>query len=134
MGNWTATKHSTVRSRIEKMVLSFTVVDMVRTIKQEKESRARTVIRIMCSIINKASSMSKSRVHKRIHYPPGSLIYNGPHRDEAVRVRIVHFNEEVFDEHEYTGDQKMFDRPGGTTTWIHVNGIHQTEHGLTEPL
>lgn len=72
--------------------------------------------------------MGKGRSNKRIHYPPGSLIYNGPQRDEAVHVRIVHFDEEVFDEHHYTaGDKKMFDQPKGTTTWIHVNGIHETE-------
>jgi magnesium transporter len=64
---------------------------------------------------------------KRVHYPPGSLVYRGKERTEAAVVRILRYNPEAIIEEQYTFDASRMKPVEGQVTWIHVNGIHDVD-------
>lgn len=69
----------------------------------------------------------KSR-SKTIGLPPGTLVHIGEKKTEKVRITIIDYNEEQFQEKEIKNIEECFpfkDKP--TVTWINVDSIHQIE-------
>ncbi len=60
--------------------------------------------------------------------PPGSLIHIGEKKAESVRIRILDYDENQFEEKEAKSIEECFpfkDKP--TTTWINIDGLHQVD-------
>ena len=75
-------------------------------------------------------SFSAHRPHRladKVGHPPGSVVFTGTHRDEPIQFSVFDYTESSLDEHD-TGDIEdvlsYFSSP--TTTWINVDGIHDT--------
>ena len=57
--------------------------------------------------------------------PPGSLVHIGPERTEKIRVTVVDYGEEHFEEREIGSPSELAPYCGkSTVTWIDVVGIH----------
>ncbi len=60
--------------------------------------------------------------------PPGSLIHIGEKKSESVRIRILDYDDNQFEEKEAKSIEECFpfkDKP--TTTWINIDGLHQVD-------
>lgn len=60
--------------------------------------------------------------------PPGSLIHIGEKKAESVRISILDYDENQFQEKEAKTIEECFpfkDKP--TTTWINIDGLHQVD-------
>ncbi len=60
--------------------------------------------------------------------PPGSLIHIGEKKSESVRIRILDYDENQFEEKDAKSIEECFpfkDKP--TTTWINIDGLHQVD-------
>ncbi|MFZ3382810.1 MAG: magnesium/cobalt transporter CorA [Candidatus Methanoperedens sp.] len=60
--------------------------------------------------------------------PPGSLIHIGEKKAESVRIRILDYDDNQFEEKEAKSIEECFpfkDKP--TTTWINIDGLHQVD-------
>ena len=65
---------------------------------------------------------------QKVGMPPGSLVYIGEERTEPVQITVAHYNETHFHEAEVQTIQECLHfRDSETVTWIHINGIHETE-------
>ncbi len=65
---------------------------------------------------------------KEIGLPPGTPVYTGKRKEEPVRLTVIDYDEEHFEESEINRPQECAtfrDRP--TVTWINVDGVHQVE-------
>ncbi len=69
----------------------------------------------------------KKRSHKT-GLPPGTLVHVGERRAEKVRIRILDYDAEQFEEKEAKTIEESFpfkDKP--TVTWINIDGLHEVE-------
>jgi len=69
----------------------------------------------------------KKRAHK-IGLPPGTPVYVGEKREEKVRISVVDYDEEFFEEKEVSRLEDCFglkDTP--TVSWINVDGVHDVQ-------
>lgn len=60
--------------------------------------------------------------------PPGTLVHIGEKRTEKVRISLIDYDEERFEEKQMERVEQCFpfkDTP--TVTWINIDGIHQTD-------
>ena len=65
---------------------------------------------------------------RRVGLPPGTLVHIGERKAEKVRIRIIDYDGERFEEMEAKTVEESFpfrDKP--TLTWINVDGIHDPE-------
>lgn len=65
---------------------------------------------------------------KIIGLPPGTPVYTGEKKTEEVRISIIDYDEEQFQEKETDTVEECFpfkDKP--TVTWINIDGVHQVE-------
>ncbi|WP_320410166.1 magnesium/cobalt transporter CorA [Candidatus Methanoperedens sp. BLZ2] len=72
--------------------------------------------------------MHKKKRSIKTGLPPGSLIHIGEKKAERVRIRILDYDENQFEEKEAKTIEECFpfkDKP--TTTWINIDGLHQVE-------
>jgi magnesium transporter len=70
----------------------------------------------------------KANKIKKAGLPPGSVVYTGSKKDEQVDISLIEFNADMF-RHEkncQVSKLKGYISPD-TTTWINVNGIHNTD-------
>src|SRR5659263_273275 len=77
--------------------------------------------------IMKIKKMHKKRSIKT-GLPPGSLIHIGEKKAESVRISILDYDENQFQEKETKTIEECFpfkDKP--TTTWINIDGLHQVD-------
>ncbi|MFH1471195.1 MAG: magnesium and cobalt transport protein CorA, partial [Candidatus Micrarchaeota archaeon] len=68
------------------------------------------------------------RRSRKASLPPGTLVHIGEERTSAVRISVMDYSEEKFEEREVKTVEECFpfkDTP--TTTWINVDGIHQLD-------
>jgi len=75
----------------------------------------------------KIKKMHKKRSIKT-GLPPGSLIHIGEKKAESVRISILDYDENQFQEKEAKTIEECFpfkDKP--TTTWINIDGLHQVD-------
>lgn len=78
------------------------------------------------------AQLLKTRLFKRysqkVGLPPGSLVYIGEERTEPVQITVTDYNETHFHEEEVQTIQECLHfRSPETVTWIHIEGIHETE-------
>jgi magnesium transporter len=69
----------------------------------------------------------KKREHK-IGLPPGTPVYVGEKREEKIRISVVDYDEEFFEEKEVSRLEDCFglkDTP--TVSWINVDGVHDVQ-------
>ncbi|NJD52534.1 MAG: magnesium/cobalt transporter CorA [Candidatus Methanoperedens sp.] len=72
--------------------------------------------------------MPKKKRSVKTGLPPGSLIHIGEKKSEHVRIRILDYDENQFEEKEARTIEECFpfkDKP--TTTWINIDGLHQVD-------
>ena len=63
----------------------------------------------------------------KVALSPGSLIYVGPSRDVPVRVEVISYDPDGFQETEVTDLQELAAVPSrDKISWIKVQGIHDT--------
>ncbi|MCY7408630.1 MAG: magnesium/cobalt transporter CorA [Chitinophagales bacterium] len=76
----------------------------------------------------KKQSFRKRQSEKKRDQPPGKLIYVGDEKNESVKIQVIDFNEEAFEEKEFTDPKDCFAyKEKSTNTWINVTGIHEPE-------
>lgn len=69
-----------------------------------------------------------TKISRKAGLPPGTLIHIGEHKTEKVRITIIEYNGENFQEREIADISEY--RPSKDTssvTWINVDGLHQVE-------
>lgn len=65
---------------------------------------------------------------KKAGLPPGSLVYTGDKKLEKVKITIVDYNEEHFEEKEVkTIEECLPFKDLSTVTWINIEGVHDIE-------
>ncbi len=68
------------------------------------------------------------RSSRKIGLPPGTLVHVGERKTEKVRMTLMDYDQERFEEKEIKAIEESFplkDEP--TVTWINVDGLHQVD-------
>ena len=78
------------------------------------------------------AKLLKTRLFKRysqkVGLPPGSLVYIGEEHGEPARITVTNYNETYLHEEEVQTIQECLHfKSSETITWIHIEGIHETE-------
>jgi magnesium transporter len=71
---------------------------------------------------------STKRMSHAAGLPPGSLVHIGKKRDEKIRITIIDYDEDQFQEKEAKTVEECFpfkDKP--TVTWVNIDGIHDVD-------
>ncbi len=70
----------------------------------------------------------RKRAAKKTGLPPGTPVYVGERKDEKVRISVLDYDEEHFDEKEFEQVEECFPfKDMSTVTWINIDGIHQVD-------
>jgi magnesium transporter len=65
---------------------------------------------------------------KKAGLPPGTPVYVGEKKDERIRISVLDYDEEHFDEKEIEQAEECFSfKDTSTVTWINIDGIHQVD-------
>ncbi len=65
---------------------------------------------------------------KKIGLPPGTPIYTGDKKEEEVRISIIDYTEDQFQEMETKNIEECFPfKESPSVTWINIDGIHQVD-------
>jgi magnesium transporter len=65
---------------------------------------------------------------KKPGLPPGTLVHVGEKKVEKVRLRIIDYDEENFEERELEAVEECFPyKDKRTVTWINIDGLHQVD-------
>jgi magnesium transporter len=73
------------------------------------------------------------RLSRTAGLPPGTLVHVGADRTAKVRISLIDYDEEHFEEKEIRQIEEIFPfKESPTVTWINVDGIHDT--GLMEKM
>ncbi len=68
------------------------------------------------------------RREKKIGLPPGTPVYTGEKKEEEVRISIIDYTEDQFQEMEVETIEDCFPyRESPSVTWINIDGIHQVD-------
>jgi magnesium transporter len=60
--------------------------------------------------------------------PPGSLVHIGERKTEKVRISIIDYNEEKFQEKEAKNVEECFPfKEKSTVTWLNIDGLHEID-------
>jgi len=73
-------------------------------------------------------SRATKRRSKKVGLPPGSLVYTGDRKVESVKITVIDYDEDHFQEHEVKSVEECFeykDKP--TITWINIESIHRAD-------
>jgi len=71
--------------------------------------------------------LRKSR-SKKAGLPPGTPVYVGERKDERIRMSVLDYDEEHFDEKKLEQIEECFPyKDTSTVTWINIDGIHQID-------
>jgi len=75
----------------------------------------------------KVLHLRKSR-SKKAGLPPGTPVYVGERKDERIRMSVLDYDEEHFDEKKLEQIEECFPyKDTSTVTWINIDGIHQID-------
>jgi magnesium transporter len=73
------------------------------------------------------------RREKKNGLPPGTPIYTGEKKEEKVRISIIDYTEDQFQEMEVKTIEECFSfKESPSVTWINIDGIHQV--GIIEKI
>ena len=74
------------------------------------------------------SNLLNNRYSQKVGLPPGTLVYVGEERTEPVRITVIDYDQAHLHEDEVeTIEECLPFKDTETVTWIHVDGIHQTD-------
>ncbi len=61
-----------------------------------------------------------------IGLPPDALFFRGEQKEDAVRLSVIDYNQDLIEENELTDIGECFplDRNTETTTWLNIDGLH----------
>ncbi len=66
--------------------------------------------------------------YQNIGAPPGTMFYNGAHKDKRIKITLIEFNESEFFEHDYYDLSECLDHvKDNMIKWINVEGVHNVE-------
>lgn len=66
--------------------------------------------------------------YQNIGAPPGTMFYNGAHKDKRIKITLIEFNENEFFEHDYYDLSECLDHvKDNMIKWINVEGVHNIE-------
>ncbi|MGD2245825.1 MAG: magnesium/cobalt transporter CorA [Candidatus Aminicenantes bacterium] len=70
----------------------------------------------------------RKRRSKKAGLPPGTPVYVGERKDEKVKISVLDYDQEHFEEKELEQAEGCFSfKDTSTVTWINVDGIHQVD-------
>lgn len=73
----------------------------------------------------KAGRMSVARRSKKAGLPPGTLVYTGEQRIEAVRITVIDYDEQrVQEKHVPSIEECLPLLVAPTVTWVNIDGLH----------
>lgn len=65
------------------------------------------------------------RVRKKAGTPPGTLVYQGEGPTDGIKISLIRYNEERFEENEPAAIEEAFPLGDGVSVaWLNVDGIH----------
>ena len=68
------------------------------------------------------------RHYKKAGLPPGTLVYTGERKLESVRITVIDYDENSFQEKQVTKIEDCFEfKKTPTVTWINIDGLHDVE-------
>lgn len=68
------------------------------------------------------------QVHKKVALPPGTIEFLGAKKVDAVRMSILDYSEQLFEEKDHVRLEDCEGlRDSSTVSWININGLHDTE-------
>ena len=68
------------------------------------------------------------RGSKKTGLPPGTLVHLGDKKTEYVRIRLIDYDEDSFEEKELsTIDECLPYKDKSTVTWINIDGLHEVD-------
>jgi magnesium transporter len=68
------------------------------------------------------------RREKKIGLPPGTPVYTGEKKEEEVRISIIDYTEDQFQEMEIESIEECFPfKDSSSVTWINIDGIHRVD-------
>nr|MDO8097658.1 magnesium/cobalt transporter CorA [Candidatus Njordarchaeota archaeon] len=71
---------------------------------------------------------SYEKTLKRVGLPPGSLIHIGEKRAEKVRITLIHYDQDGYEEKVVETIEECFPIKGRSgITWVNVDGLHQVD-------
>jgi len=78
--------------------------------------------------MNPASKIFGKR-SKKVGLPPGTLIHVGEKKTEEVKITVIDYDEDHFDQRQLTTIEECYVyKNTHTITWINIAGIHQVEN------
>lgn len=64
----------------------------------------------------------------KVGLPPGTLVYTGQKKLDSVRITVLDYDEQNFQEKQFTQIEDCFEFKGTPTlTWINIDGLHDVE-------
>ena len=71
----------------------------------------------------------RSKRSKKAGLPPGTLVYVGEKAHEPVKIKLIDYSEENFQEKQLKDIKESFPfKRSPTVTWINIDGIQNEEH------
>ena len=65
---------------------------------------------------------------KKAGLPPGTLVYTGEKKVESIRITVIDYDEQHFDEQQVTAVEACFPfKATPTVTWLNIDGLHDIE-------
>ena len=65
---------------------------------------------------------------KQAGLPPGTLVYTGERKLETVRITVIDYDENIFQEKQVAKIEDCFDfKTTPTVTWINIDGLHDVD-------
>jgi len=65
---------------------------------------------------------------KNIGLPPGTLVHTGERKEKSVRITLIDYDEQSFQEKQVSSIEECFQfKKTPTVTWINIDGIHEVD-------
>ena len=75
-----------------------------------------------------ATNRKIKRHSKKAGLPPGTLVHIGEEKTEQIRITLIDYNEQNFQEREVERVEECFPfKEMPTVTWINIDGLHSIE-------
>ena len=72
-------------------------------------------------------NLTRKRV-KPVGAPPGLLVHTGVQKTEKVRITVIDYRDDHYEEHEISDIEKCFDYlDTPSATWVNIDGLHEVE-------
>jgi magnesium transporter len=86
---------------------------------------------LLYNVVFGVRDMAKPTIKKRsgrAGLPPGTLVHVGERKEESVRITVIDYDEQSFQEKEPSSIEECFPfKQTPTVTWINIDGIHRID-------